>query len=186
MLRSALHLLLTLMVVPFLASSASAAPVFEDDFSTFVLDWWRDIDWTQNLGSVTLDGGGVGVESATSKGFIPIDDFDSSIITLTVLEAGIESDLRLAVTYYDNLFESSGWGYIDLVTGAGDFGGMLSDASLLPPAGTDWYKVRLEMTTGTATVDHVVVDVVPEPSTAALLGLGLLALAVARRAGAFA
>lgn len=183
--RCARHLLLTVFAVALCAPTASAVPVYESDFSDYLVDWWPEIDFVQNTDTVTFTGD-ESLTSTTAQEGIPIDQFDLTSITLDVTSASEGSDMRLAVSYWTESFVELGWGYIDDVTGAGTFGGLVSSASFLPPVGTDFYRVRLEMMIGVVVVDNVVVSIVPEPETAPLLALGLVVLCAVRRREALA
>lgn len=180
MLRCARALLPIVLLVAFVAPSASAAPIYESDFSQYLVDWWPDLDFTQNGGSVDFTGDEA-LGSTTAQTGIPIASFGTTQIVLDVLSASVGSDMRLAVSYWTAADVELGWGYIADVTGAGSFGGLLSTASFLPPAGTEYYRVRLELTTGQVEVDNVALLSVPQPDTAALLVFGLVALTVMHR-----
>jgi hypothetical protein len=184
MLRCARALLPTVFLVAFVVPSASAAPIYESDFSQYLVDWWPDISYTQDTGAVTFTGGSQNY-STTSQEAIPISLFNNAQILLDVVSATSGSDMRLAVSYWTAADVELGWGYIADVTGSGSFGGLLSTASFLPPSGTEFYRVRLELTTGQVEVDNVAVLPVPQPDTAALLVFGLVTLTFMHRRSSF-
>lgn len=144
------------------------APFFASNFTSFASDWSAEanLDVTQNATSVTISSADGATHAASTLEDFPIGTLGDLEVSLVLSSS--DSDLRVTVSFLDGAgTEIGGYGLFS-TNGPGSYAGVGS-ALPEPPPGTARFRVRIQISSGTATLDHLSMTMAPQSTPPAPL-----------------